>query len=791
MQITCPSCGNACEVDGDVLVGQQLLCPFCSHKFSYSGLEQEAMNPNTKEKAIAVLRSCEGYGNVNLQEDESGNLSGTHPNGLPARIAGSDKTGWFEVHGGICRQWLDRGGPTGELGLPVSNEEPDSDYRDKNGKRSRFQHGTIHGWPTDPLTPKGAWSFEVVCEYAIWGRAQKLCRIASSLRTQREIRADDLSRIQAETTTLTARVNDQRLYLGIVGEFSTGKSTFINALLGFELLKEDILQGTTCAPTLLSKGNDFTIIVNFQKDKRSARYPASNATRKSRWCIGDDMEHALECIRRASEFISKYTAEEDVSKTVADVRIEIPGDYWHLPDNIVIVDTPGLNADNPRHGMVTREAVRNVCDLCCVLTSASIPCSATLIHFVSENLREIQGRCVCVATQMDRLRRREREGLVNYISERLTSEGLSFKNVFGLAPIYVSHPEERHSEAETFRTDFSDFVRRLSSMLEVARNDVIIEKMGRLTRHLADETLRPMLESMRSEFTLRKKALASNRLANPDSFFKMAKEKAITALQSAKCRVAHECHLSLDRKVDDIRKKVEERIDHASSVDGIKSVLSESLSNSLDAPMREELQRYLQGCREAATVYLEQFKTEFNAAYRNLCPNASVFQVVTTSKMSVRLPQMDFSGAVGAVAALDMLDNDQRLGNAAVGVAAGAAAGAWLFGIGAIPGALIGGTIGAIFGGKDISEFKGAAKRGLASAVKGLRQKVSTHFDEQSQLLLDKIVKDTDAQMGFYQSRVPEIRAIIAKEEAELDRLDRLTSDVNADLRSLKPFLNP
>ena len=115
----------------------------------------------TREQATAVLKAYEGYENIDLSEEESGFLSGTHPNGLPARIAGSDETGWFEVHGGICSEWLHRGGPTGELGLPLSNEDPDPGYRDSHGKRSRFQHGTIHGWPTDPNQPQGAWSFEV------------------------------------------------------------------------------------------------------------------------------------------------------------------------------------------------------------------------------------------------------------------------------------------------------------------------------------------------------------------------------------------------------------------------------------------------------------------------------------------------------------------------------------------------------------------------------------------------------------------------------------------------------
>ena len=117
--------------------------------------------PPTKEEALAVLKTCEGYENIVLQEDESGWLSGTHPNGCPVRIVGSDENGWFEVHGGICGKWLECGGSLGELGLPVSNEEDDSGYRDPNGKRSRFQHGAIHGWPVNPDQPKGAFDFKV------------------------------------------------------------------------------------------------------------------------------------------------------------------------------------------------------------------------------------------------------------------------------------------------------------------------------------------------------------------------------------------------------------------------------------------------------------------------------------------------------------------------------------------------------------------------------------------------------------------------------------------------------
>jgi len=36
MEITCPNCGQTCEVDEEPAIGQHLLCPFCDMKFNYT-----------------------------------------------------------------------------------------------------------------------------------------------------------------------------------------------------------------------------------------------------------------------------------------------------------------------------------------------------------------------------------------------------------------------------------------------------------------------------------------------------------------------------------------------------------------------------------------------------------------------------------------------------------------------------------------------------------------------------------------------------------------------------------
>ena len=50
------------------------------------------------------------------------------------------------------------------------------------------------------------------------------------------------------------RLADPRLYLAVVGEFNAGKSTFINALIREDLLRAEVIQGTTAAATLLGYG---------------------------------------------------------------------------------------------------------------------------------------------------------------------------------------------------------------------------------------------------------------------------------------------------------------------------------------------------------------------------------------------------------------------------------------------------------------------------------------------------------------------------------------------------------
>ena len=57
--------------------------------------------------------------------------------------------------------------------------------------------------------------------------------------------------LQAELKKIQVRQNEKTLNMAVIGEFSSGKSSFINALLRENLLETDAIQGTTVASTLI------------------------------------------------------------------------------------------------------------------------------------------------------------------------------------------------------------------------------------------------------------------------------------------------------------------------------------------------------------------------------------------------------------------------------------------------------------------------------------------------------------------------------------------------------------
>ncbi|HVD33186.1 MAG TPA: dynamin family protein [Gemmatimonadales bacterium] len=194
-------------------------------------------------------------------------------------------------------------------------------------------------------------------EQEIRAREQELLqRLATALeRFGADVAADDLRRFQEAREQLTGL-----FLLVIAGEFNSGKSSFINALLGERVLPEGVTP-TTDRINILRHGPEVS-----------------------------------ELLRAA--YLLERTHPADVLR------------------EINIVDTPGTNAIIRRHEELTRDFVPRS-DLVLFVTSADRPFTESERGFL-EQIRQWGKKIVFIVNKIDILARpEEREEVVRYVSE--------------------------------------------------------------------------------------------------------------------------------------------------------------------------------------------------------------------------------------------------------------------------------------------------------------------------------------------------------------------------------------
>jgi len=192
---------------------------------------------------------------------------------------------------------------------------------------------------------------------------------------------------------------DKNLNLSVIGEFSTGKSTFINALLRSELLESDILQGTTAAATVIRYGKKKNIFIKKTVGGTEKLYEIKSES------IIDDITF----IKKVTEATTKKS-EESKKETVI---LEYPSET--LKNNIVIVDTPGTNVTEVWHEEITSNAIHSLSDASIVVIDAIKLVPISLVTFINNNLQDVIKNCVFIVNRMDLLRPGERERQLDYI----------------------------------------------------------------------------------------------------------------------------------------------------------------------------------------------------------------------------------------------------------------------------------------------------------------------------------------------------------------------------------------
>ena len=181
-------------------------------------------------------------------------------------------------------------------------------------------------------------------------------------------------RIEREAQALADRVADKRFFVACLGQFKRGKSSLLNALLGFSLLPTGVVP-VTAIVTILRHGPVLHAEVHFENGSRQQVPPES---------------------------ISDYVSEESNpanARGVAAVEVFIPCAL--LASGMCLVDTPGLGSIYSGNTAVTKAFVPHI-DAALVVIGADPPISGEELMLLEEIVSQV-GEILFVLNKADRM----------------------------------------------------------------------------------------------------------------------------------------------------------------------------------------------------------------------------------------------------------------------------------------------------------------------------------------------------------------------------------------------------
>jgi tRNA U34 5-carboxymethylaminomethyl modifying GTPase MnmE/TrmE/uncharacterized tellurite resistance protein B-like protein len=220
---------------------------------------------------------------------------------------------------------------------------------------------------------------------------------------------------------IQAKLDSQRFRVAIVGEFSQGKSTLLNALLGEEIQP---VRAIPCSGTV-------TVLRHGEKQRVIARYRDG---REEEIPFEQYQERAA-----ISEDAALSNREEALASDLVELVLEHPG-LELCRQGVELVDSPGLN-EHPERSDVTRQLLKNV-DAVIFLANASRP----LTQGERELLQELRAKLnagnsdapaenlFVVVNFMDLLRREKDQQQVQQL----------FKNFLLSENALISSPDRLH-----------------------------------------------------------------------------------------------------------------------------------------------------------------------------------------------------------------------------------------------------------------------------------------------------------------------------------------------------------
>lgn len=199
---------------------------------------------------------------------------------------------------------------------------------------------------------------------------------------------------------------DEKIQVAIIGAIKAGKSTLINAMLKQDLASVDSTPETAVL-TKFSYGTNNTLHISFYNErewrefgeaiKNKKEYKELNPQGYESQCIGAK-EQTMELNK---ENLARYTSSKSPEHFFAK-EIHIKLKSFPFSENIVLIDTPGLDDPVPYRSNITRKYIENSdVVIVCVNSKALEKSKIEVIQRVIDNTGGKADKVYVLGTQID------------------------------------------------------------------------------------------------------------------------------------------------------------------------------------------------------------------------------------------------------------------------------------------------------------------------------------------------------------------------------------------------------
>lgn len=593
------------------------------------------------------------------------------------------------------------------------------------------------------------------------------------------------AQLQAELKKIQIRQSEKTLNMAVIGEFSSGKSSFINALLRENLLETDAIQGTTVASTLIGYSPE-RIFRTYGKGGRGKQ------TRKT------------ESSAALAKLLAAYTSGDRKDENVQHLEVGYPSDF--LQQGICIIDTPGTNSLEQWHEDVTKEAIREQADACIILTSAEKPFPESFCRFLEDNLQDILQTCVFVVTKIDLIPPKQQARQLEYI-RKVLKEKLSVHDPlilpYSALPVINGAGTEYIEGNREAEERILKFLQEQRIRIQLQRCISLLESaMGRLKESMEqissqqEKRHTQLMEAVTTDlqsFVMRKKSeISLSYQENTNEKLKAIGEKVGVWIRDRKGEVYEEFQKPTTES--DIRAFLQTKLNPL-----LEEKKSEILKNvGISA---ENSSNYLSEIQSIAEGHCRRFEADFKREYRQL--ELLAHDLVQEVDKSVRLDESLMTNVQANTAIRQKIEANVKqenrgfLGYAGAGAAAGAAIGSVVPIIGTTAGAVIGAVAGFMrFGKKSDDSSRGTAFRnqvaGDVNAVveqyfRSLKDSVMQFFNQNVANCWMQVERVMDQYLIQYTGIVCEMRKRDqkAQEEAAI-KIRAIQNDVDLTQQQLE-----